>query len=121
MCDVLGAGRAFALVDDFAVREVHDALGVGRSFGIVGDHDDRLSQFLRRDPQELKHFQSGPGVEISGGLVRQNQGGTGCQSSGDRDALLLSARELARPVLHPFGEAQPVEELIDPGLLLLVR
>src|SRR5690606_36799121 len=43
--------------------------------------------------------------------------GAGSERAGDRDALLLSARELMGPVVEPLAQAEGVDERADPGLL----
>ena len=48
-------------------------------------------------------------VEVAGRLVGQDERRVGDQGPGHRDPLLLTAGELAGPVLDPVGEADPVE------------
>ena len=45
------------------------------------------------------------GVQRAGGLVEEHDLGLHGQRAGDRDALLLPAGEVARPVVGAFGEA----------------
>src|SRR5207249_8631550 len=49
-------------------------------------------------------------VEGPGGLVGEDDLSAIHQRASDGDALLLAARELARPVFEPIGEAERREE-----------
>ena len=51
----------------------------------------------------------GRGVEIAGGLVGEQQFRADGQGAGDRDALLLAARELVRVVVMAGAEPDPLE------------
>ena len=62
----------------------------------------------------------GAGVEIAGRLVGEHQRRLAGERARDRHALHLAARELGRLVLHPVGEADLLEQLLDP-LLALAR
>ena len=53
------------------------------------------------------------GVEVAGRLVGEDQLGVADQGAGDGDALLLAARELARPVLGAVGDADLVHHRVD--------
>jgi hypothetical protein len=57
------------------------------------------------------------GVEVSGGLIREHELGTGPERPGDRDPLLLSARELPGAVLEAGHQLQRHHEVVDPLLL----
>ena len=70
---------------------------------------------LLRPRQDVEHLAARPGVEIAGGLVGQDHRGIGHQRAGDRDALLLAARELVGTVVHPVGETDLRERVAAPS------
>ena len=108
MRSMIGFGRRLGhLVDDAAVTEEDHAVGVRRRVGVVGDHDDRLAVLADRPAEEVEDLGTGPGVEVSRRLVGEDDVGLGGHRPGHRDALLLAARQLARPVLEAVLEARP--------------
>jgi hypothetical protein len=62
---------------------------------------------------------AGLGVELAGGLVRQQHLRAAGQRPGDRDPLLLAAGELARPLPGVIGETDDVQHQPDPLLPFL--
>jgi hypothetical protein len=109
------AGRA--VLDELAVAERDQAVGVGGGDGVVGDHDHRLAELVYRAPQQLEHVGAGPGVEVAGRLVGEDDGRFGDEGTGDGDALLLAAGELGGPVGAAIAEADGVDQLLDPLLV----
>src|SRR6202034_2590047 len=82
------------LAGDAAVVHADDvpaALGDGHVVG--GDHEGGAVLGVEVQ-QQVDDLGSGGGVEVSGGLVGQEQAGLHDQGAGDRDALLLAARQL---------------------------
>ena len=79
----------------------------------VRDHDDGRA-FLVELAQHPHHFFAVGGVEVAGRFVGQDQLGLGDQRAGDRDALLLAARQLRGAVLGAVGDADLVEHAVDP-------
>ena len=75
-------------------------------------------------PQELLlHFVPGDRIEGPKGFVEEQQSGKGCERTGDRHALALSARELAgTPRRHTrFVQANLVQQLASALLLFRGR
>ena len=85
-----------------------DALGTARHVVLVGDEHDRAARAVQVDEQGEDVGGRGR-VEVAGRLVGEDQRGLGHQGAGDRDALLLAARQLAGPVVGAVGEADAVE------------
>ena len=83
----------------------------------VGDHDDGRA-FLIQLAKHPHHFLAMRGVEVAGRFVGEDQLGLADQGAGDGDALLLTAGKLCRPVLGAVGDADLVEDPLDPGLAL---
>jgi hypothetical protein len=85
----------------------------------VGDHDQRhavrgqAAHHVEDLPDEL-------GVQRTGGLVEQHQLGLHRQRAGDRDALLLTARQLRRVGVDLVRQPDSVQQLSAPvdGLAL---
>src|SRR5437867_8498668 len=91
-----------------AVAQRHHPRRVGCDVGLVGDHDDGLPLGVQglEDPHDLL---ARGAVEVSGRLVRQENGGLVHQRSGDRHPLPLAAGKLVGPVVHPVREPDPAE------------
>jgi hypothetical protein len=85
--------------DDLAVAHVEDAVGDLSGVGIVGDHEDGLVELAAGVMEHLKDGVGVLGIEVAGGFIGKDDGGTGDESAGDGDALLLAARELVGAVL----------------------
>jgi len=62
-----------------------------------------------QDAEQGHDLPAGGLVEVAGRLVGEHDGRVSHQGSGDRDALLLAAGQLAGPVRHPVAEAHQVE------------
>ena len=69
------------------------------------DQEERLAVLLVELAQERQDLGGPRRVEVAGGLVGQDQGWAVDERPRDRDALLLAAGELARPVVGTLGEA----------------
>ena len=110
----IGAGE---LVDDVAVGEEEDPVGDRGRARVVRDHHGRLAGVLHGLAQELEDLAAGLGVEVAGRLVREDDGRLRDQRAGDRDALLLAARELGRTVAAAILEADRLDQLVAPGLV----
>ena len=89
----MGRSGLDLLLDDAAVENVDGALGVARETGVVRHHHDGGAGAVER-MQQFHHGVTVLGIEVAGGLVReQDRRGTG-EGAGDGDALLLTAGEL---------------------------
>ena len=60
---------------------------------------------------------AGARVEVAGGLVGEDDLGPAGEGPGDGDALLLAAGELARAVVEAVGEADGVDDRVEPRLV----
>ena len=80
-----------AALDQAAVVEDHDLLGVADGREPVGDRD--RGPALRQLVERGLHRPLGLGVQRAGGLVEDEHGRVAQDRAGDRDALLLAARE----------------------------
>ena len=74
-------------------------MGVFGDIRLVGDEDDGVALGLEL-VKEGHDLDAGFGVQVAGGLVGQDDGGTVDQGAGDRYALALSAGELVGLVIH---------------------
>ena len=88
-----------------AVADHDHARRVLGDVGLVGDQDDRDAALAVEPLQDLHDLDAGAAVEVAGGLVGEEQLGVVDQRAGDRDALLLAARELVRRVVRAVAEA----------------
>ena len=81
------------------------------SVGVVGNHHDGLVVLGIEGNEQVEYPGTGVQIEISGGLVCEQEAGFVYEGSGDGGALLLSARELAGAMVSPVGQSQQSEEL----------
>ena len=109
-------GAAYGVAEDLAVVEGDAAAGETRHLGIVGDHDDGVARGVEA-LEEIDDDALVGGVEVSGGLVGEEDGRVVDQGTGDADALLLSSAELAGEVAGAGAEADAIEGC--PGFALV--
>src|SRR5881628_2753409 len=93
-----------------SIEQMHVALGVSGETRIVRDHADRRALAMQL-AQQFHHRLAVFGVEISGRLVRKQDGRLAAQRAGDGDALLLAAGELRRVMFHAMGHADAFQRL----------
>ena len=60
---------------------------------------------------------SGLRVDVAGRLVGEHDLGPAGERARDGDALLLTARQLRRPMLEPRAQADDVDDVVEPGLI----
>ena len=77
------------------------------------DHDDRLSVIAVERLQQIENFVTGLAVEIASGFVAEEKGGVRHDRTGNADALLLSAGQLARIMLSTIGQADDLQSYRD--------
>ena len=88
---------------------------------IVRDHDDGLAVALVELLQQRHDLARRAAVEIAGRLVGEQQVRLVRQRARDRDALLLAARELPRPMVLAAAEAHRLEQRRGARLALGAR
>src|SRR5215208_4643273 len=109
-------GRRADLLDDAVVHH-HDAVGHGeRLLLVVGDHDGRDAEALLQGADLLAQAHPHLGVERRERLVEEEEVRRRRERAGERDALLLAARELPRVFAMLLGQADEREKLIDATL-----
>ncbi len=84
----------------------------------MGHHHEHGVRAPVEVEQQVGHLPGGSGVEVAGGLVAQHEAGRQHERPRERHALPLAAGELGRPVVEPVAEADPVEELTRPRLVV---
>src|SRR5439155_8034803 len=77
--------------------------------GVVGDHQHRLAVVAVERTQQGEHLFGGISVEVAGGLVADQQRRVGDDREGNRHALLLPARQLARLVGGAVGQTYQLQ------------
>ena len=110
----MSAPSPAALLDDPAVGEEQDPVGHRRSAGVVSDHHDRLT-VVTDGAEQLEDLAARPRVEVAGRLVGEDDLRPGDERARDRDALLLSARQLRRTMVEPVFEPDRLDQLIEPA------
>ena len=101
----LTALTASFLPDDPPVPDINPLPGVAGDVRLVSDHDQGDLFLLIELREDVHDLRARLGVQVSGRLVRQDQGGIVQQRPGDGDPLLLAAGKLVglvvRPALQP--------------------
>jgi hypothetical protein len=103
------------VLHDSTIEKVHRAIRLKRVSRIVGYHADRRAVAV----QSLQKFHNGltiPRVQISRGLVRQQDRRLAGKCPGYSDALLLASGELRRIMLHPVNHLNFFQSLLNPSL-----
>ena len=108
------------IADHGAVGQEHHPVRVRGPARVVRHHDDGLAELGHRVAQERQQVGGSIGVQVAGGLIGEDEGRFVDQRPGARDALLLAAGHLARPVLQPVGDAQLLHQVAEPVLVNLV-
>jgi hypothetical protein len=106
-----GCPLARCVGDDCAVAETDDALSTGGEPEIVGHENDRRTRLPVERLEEVDDAASTVSIEIPGRLVGEQDARGVRECPGDRDALLLTAGELAWKVVQPVGEPDAAEQL----------
>src|SRR5690606_1097115 len=102
------ARRVADVLDDFAVAQPDDALAVRRDLGLVRDDDDRLAVGVQLVEQR-EDLDRRLRVEITGRLVREQDGRVRHERPRNRNALPLAARELIRQMIGALAEPHALE------------
>ena len=105
---------------DLAVGQEQDPIGDGRGSSIVRDHHRRLAELVDRVAHEGEDLAAGRRVEVAGRLVGEDHGRPGDECAGDRDPLLLAAGELGGAMRQPVGQADLVDQVVEPVLIGLL-
>ncbi len=109
--DVLG--RAGLL--DAAVAHHHDLVGERERLLLVVGHEQGTGAGRSQDRHDLLAQRlAEPGVERGERLVEQDDLGIRGQSTGQRHALALTARQLVRVRAGPVGQPDQRQALVDP-------
>src|SRR5579872_2272123 len=107
--------EALAVVDavrhDLAVLERDDPRTVFRDGLLVRDEHDRDAAIVLEALEDVHDLDAGAAVEISGGLVREQDRRIVQQRPRDGDPLLLAAGQLIRMMIDAIGKADGVERL----------
>ena len=98
------------LAGDAAVAQEDHAIGDRGGGRVVRDHQDRAALGAVELAQDAQDLAAAARVEVAGRLVGEHQLGLQQQRAGDRDALLLAARQLAGRVRRAVAEPDEVEQ-----------
>src|SRR5262249_42958918 len=86
---------------------------VAREIGVVGG-DEEAPAFSGEAPKGLPEGSAAGGIQRGGGLVHEKKRRIHGEGAGDRDALRLAARKLARARAGPADDAEVVEQRRGP-------
>src|ERR1051325_9584724 len=95
-----------------AILERHAAVHPLRQLHVVGGDDGGQPGCAYELGKRVEDMARGARVEVAGRLVREQDARRIGNRSRDRDALLLAAGELRRPMLQPLLEAEIAEQLV---------
>ena len=98
-----------------AVGEEQHPVGDRRRARVVGHHHDRLPEVARPSGGAARGSRR-PSVEsrLPVGSSAKTTVGSRDERARDRDALLLAAGELGRPVREAIGEPDRRDQLVEP-------
>ena len=94
---------------DMAGAQADDAVAAAGELEVVGDEDEGRAAVALQGEQEVDDRAARALVEVAGRLVGDQDRRVRRDRAGDRDALLLAARELGRVVVQPLAEADRPE------------
>ena len=98
---------------DLAVGHDHEPVGDGeRLFLVVRHHDGGEAELALQLADLDPHLLAQLGVEVRQRLVEEEHVGPDRERAGERDALLLAARELARQALRVAVEPHEPQRLL---------
>ena len=110
LVDGLGVGELL----DVAVEHDRDAVAHGhRLFLVVGDEDEGDAELALEQLELDLHLLAQLAVERAERLVEEQHAGPVDERPGERDALLLAARQLPRLAVRELGHLDHVERLAD--------
>jgi hypothetical protein len=120
--DLLVAARGErSLFAHAAVPHPNDPIGDRGGLGIVTDEDGGRPGRAGQLADELVDGTGVGGVQLSRGLVREEEPRAVCKRSADRDSLLFPARELAGMRRPPVEKADPFEKRVGADEALAPR
>ncbi len=114
---------AFGRIDLLECTVVHDGDAVGdrqRLLLVVRDRNCGDACLLDDSANLLAHLDAEIDVEVGKRFVEQQHLGFGCERSGERDPLLLPARELFGIMFPVALETDQLEQFLDACVALLV-
>ena len=76
----------------------------------MGDDHEGGAHFLVEAQELLQHALGGLGIQVSGGLVRQEQSGSSHHGPGNGHPLLFPSRKFPGKVALPVGQAHLGQE-----------
>jgi hypothetical protein len=107
-------GRAACRPAAPAVAHHHDAVAQRHRLDLVVGDEHRGGRHLGMQALDLDaHLRAQLGVEVGERLVEQEDQRVAHQAAAERHALLLAARELARPALQQLVQAQDLGGAVD--------
>jgi hypothetical protein len=101
--------------DNLAIPHMDDAISEARRFWIVGDHHDGLTEIFVGLAQHVENDVGILGIQVSGRFVGEHDGRFVDECSGQRYALLFSARQLRWTMWQPVCEPQQSDDAIEVG------
>ena len=78
---------------------------------VVRGDDQRRLPLVPQRAEQFDDVPAGARIEVAGGLVRQDQIRRVDQRPRNGHPLLFSARKFVGPVVHAFGQADPLQQL----------
>ncbi len=100
---------------------MYGAVGERGQLLVVGDDDESLAEAVAEIKEELVQLLLVLGVERTGRLVGQDDGGIVDKGAGYGDALLLAARQFGGLVGGAVAESHELQQFLRPFLCLLLR
>src|SRR6266508_4036705 len=93
------------------------AVTVGGGFGIMRNHEDGLAEALVQIPKNREYCVRVRRVQITGGLIGEQDSGTIDDCARDGNALLLATRKRTGLVIEAAGYTEQLKKLLESGLV----
>ncbi len=103
------------IVDDLAVAHGEDAVCDLGGLWVVGDHEDSLVELTAGVSEHVEDSVGVFRVEVTGGLVGEDDGGAVDEGTSDGNALLFSAGEFVGAVFETTGDTEEIGEVVKQG------
>ena len=97
-----------------------DPFGGSGDVGVMSDQNNGHAFLFVELPEEFQDFFTGLGVEVAGGLIREQDGGIIDEGPGNGHPLLLPAGELRGFVVQALPQADALQQVCGPLAPLLV-
>src|SRR5690242_4299124 len=110
--DGLAVLNHFFVPGNPAIADLDDAMGAGGDVTLMGHQDDCVAGLMKAIKQ-IHDFFAGGGIEVSGRLICEDNGGIIDQGAGDCDPLPLAPGKLIGAMVHAVAQFHHAKHLVS--------